>query len=190
MLLRLRRNAEASAAAGHREQSSGSYAENEDAGSHRRSRGTTAYIEKSDPAIVAAVDLGKVRTQLSVPLLKEDEFIGAITLWRDEIRPFEAKQIELVQNFAAQAVIAIENARLLNELHQRTGDLTEALEQQITTADILGVISKSLSDTQPVFDAIVQSGARTFFGGGCQYRACGRRHGQGGCRCRTRSSSR
>ena len=105
------------------------------------------YIEKSDPAIVAAVDLGKVRTQLSVPLLKEDEFIGAITLWRDEICPFEAKQIELVQNFAAQAVIAIENARLLNELHQRTGDLTEALEQQITTADILGVISKSLSDT-------------------------------------------
>ncbi len=122
------------------------------------------YIEKSDPAIVAAVDLGKVRTQLSVPLLKEDEFIGAITLWRDEIRPFEAKQIELVQNFAAQAVIAIENARLLNELHQRTGDLTEALEQQITTADILGVISKSLSDTQPVFDAIVQSGAKLFSG--------------------------
>ena len=81
------------------------------------------YIERSDPAIVAAVDLGSCRTQVSVPLLKENEFIGAITLWRDEVRPFDDKQIALVQNFAAQAVIAIENARLLNELR-------ESLQQQ------------------------------------------------------------
>ena len=120
------------------------------------------YVEQRKPTIVAAVELGGVRTILYVPMLKENELIGAFSLSRQEVRPFTDKQIALVQNFAAQAVIAIENARLLNELRQRTDDLTESLEQQTATSEILEVISNSPTDSQPAFEAIVRSGLRLF----------------------------
>src|SRR5262249_12426516 len=129
----------------------------------RRVLETNQVVQIADVQVVAGyldnpvqapfVQLSGARSLLSVPMLKDDELVGAIEIYRQEGCPFTDKQIELVRNFATQAVIAIENARLL-------GELRESLQQQTATADVLGVISSSPGDLEPVFRAMLQNSIR------------------------------
>ena len=125
---------------------------------------TKRYAERH-PRVVEAVELGGIRTVVGVPMLKDNQLIGIVSIHRREVRPFSDEQIALVSNFAAQAVIAIENTRLLNELRQRTADLsqrtanlTELLEQQTATSEVLQLISSSPGDLEPVFTSMLQNG--------------------------------
>ena len=124
----------------------------------------TVHIEdvSADPEYIRieAVQLGHQRTMLGVPLVRDSELIGVLTLARSWVAPFTNKQIALVQNFASQAVIAIENARLLSELRERTTELTESLEQQTATSDVLQVIASSPGELEPVIQAMLANATR------------------------------
>ena len=126
--------------------------------------GRTVQIEdvQADPefTFIEGARLSETRTALGVPLMREGSPIGVLAVARSAVEPFTNGQIELLETFADQAVIAIENARLLGELRQRTTDLTEALEQQTATSEVLQVISSSPGDLHPVFATILENATR------------------------------
>ncbi len=117
-------------------------------------------LAEPEPTRSAAAKLGGARSNVVVPMLQDNALVGAMSIYRQEARPFTEQQIALVQTFAAQAVIAIENTRLLNELRQRTADLTESLEQQTATSDVLKVISSSPGELEPVFETMLANAVR------------------------------
>jgi signal transduction histidine kinase len=116
--------------------------------------------ETAEPNPGAPARFGGARSLLGVPMLKENELIGAIIIYRQEVRPFTVKQVELVTSFASQAVIAIENTRLLKELRHRTDDLTESLQQQTATSEVLETISSSAGELEPVFNKMLENATR------------------------------